>query len=70
MQRIIILMIAVLIALVTAMPAAARVHLFNPSDECSGGKAPLGINNPAGNDPKGTPQAGDSPATTKCLRNR
>lgn len=70
MKKLMILMLVFLVSLVMAAPAMAHVHLGNPSDECSGGKAPLGTNNPAGNDPQGTPQAFGSPAPAKCQNNR
>lgn len=63
-----VMMIAVTLLATTA--AAAHVHVFNPSDECSGGKNPLGLLNPAGKDNEGTPQAVDSPAPSKCQMSR
>jgi hypothetical protein len=65
----ILVIIAVAFA-VMAVPAFAHVHLFNPSDECSGAKNPQGAQNPAGKDVPSMPQGNNSQAFYHCSNNR
>ncbi len=53
-----------------AAPSFAHVHLFNPSDECSGGQNPQGALNPAGFDVPATPSGNNAQAFSNCANNR
>ncbi len=69
-HKLAILAVVLIIAALLAAPAAAHVHLFNPSDECSGGQNPQGSLNPAGKDVPATPSGNNSQAFANCAGNR
>lgn len=61
-KKLTILAAVLMLAAFLAAPAAAHVHLFNPSDERSGGQNPQGALNPAGKDVPATPSGNNSQA--------
>jgi uncharacterized protein YcnI len=69
-RKIFILLVALLVALIMAVPAFAHVHFFNPSDECSNGKVPVGVTNPGGKDVPAQPNANGAAAFANCKNAR
>lgn len=70
MRRTIAVMVIVALAFAAmAAPAFAHVHLFNPSDECSGGQNPQGALNPAGHDVPAVPNGNNAQAFYHCTNN-